>query len=94
MPSPPATVTTPSPSVRPNPLGQLQHLIAQCGVGLRRLELKDDQARSDADARGQDLQPDLQRRARRALLKLQGAAARCYWLPCTELSTLLKTGDV
>ena len=75
------------------PLEQLQNLITQYAVGLRRLEVEEEQARSHADARGENLQPDLQRRARRVLLKLQGAANRCHWFSSTELATFLKTGD-
>ena len=65
------------------PLEQLQNSITQYAVGLRRLEVEEQQARADATARGEDLQPDLQRRARRVLLKLQGAAHRCHWFSCT-----------
>ena len=75
------------------PLEQLQNLVTQYAVGLRRLEVEEAEALAQATARGQDLQPDLQRRARRVLLKLHSSANRCHWFSCTELATFLKTGD-
>ena len=75
------------------PLEQLQNLTTQYDAGLRRLDVEKAEARAQATARGQDLQLDLQRRARRVLLKLQSSANRCHWFSCTELATLLKTGD-
>ena len=39
-------------------LDQLQNLITQYAVGLRRLEVEEAEALAQATARGQDLQPD------------------------------------
>ncbi len=69
---------------------QLQNLITQYALGIRRLE--DDEARERAQATAENPhQVDPKRRAKRVALRLQFAANRSSWVSSTECALFVHT---
>ena len=68
-------------------LEQLQNLIAQFALGLRRLELEEAQEDEAALHNPQDYK----RRARRVTLRLAMAANRATWASCCEMALFIRT---
>ena len=70
-------------------LEQLQNLIGQFALGLRRLEAEEQlelgQQQSSADPK------DYKRRARRVTLRLAMAANRSTWVSCCEMALFIRT---
>ena len=81
------------------PMEQLQSLLANIGVGLRRMEQEEEASRAastetgsaagpaDADAAALPAE-----RARRTTLRIATAANRSSWCSCCEMATFIKTG--
>ena len=70
-------------------LEQLQNLVTQYAIGVRRLEEKEKQEAAAG------VEPkSAKERASRILIGLQNAANRCHWFSSTELAVFLKTGDM
>jgi hypothetical protein len=67
------------------PMEQLQSLLANIALGLRRLAAEDE-ATSNVGA----VQPE--ERARKVSLKIAAAANRSSWCSCCEMATFIKTG--
>ena len=72
-------------------LEQLQNLIGQFALGLRRLELEEQQERDAGDAAVLAQQQDYKRRARRITLRLAMAANRATWASCCEMALFIRT---
>ena len=78
------------------PMEQLQNLVTQYALGLRRLEDEEAQATA-ALATVRDVeqlanrQEDVKARSRRVLLRLQHAANRSKWIPSTECALYVHT---
>ena len=72
-------------------LEQLQNLIAQFAVGLRRLELEEQQERDAGDAAVLANPEEYKRRARRVTLRLAMAANRATWASCCEMALFIRT---
>ena len=70
------------------PMAQLQSLLTNIAVALRRLEAEEEAAQAGAE------QPaDLpEERARRTTLKIANAANRSSWCSCCEMASFIKTG--
>ena len=70
---------------------QLQNLIAQFALGLRRLELEE---QTDQGAREAELRNPMtyEQRARRVTLRLTMAANRATWVSCCEIAIFIRTG--
>ena len=66
---------------------QLQSLLANIALGLRRLAAEDEATESAAV-----VQPE--ERARKITLKIASAANRSSWCSCCEMATFIKTGAV
>ena len=74
-------------------LEQLQCLITQFALGLRRLEQDEEREQSAVDEEVmKDLQAYHKRRARRVTLRLAMAANRSTWVSCCEMALFLRTG--
>jgi len=73
------------------PLGQLQNLIRQFALGLRRLELEEQQERHADDAAVVNNSQDYKQRARRVTLRLAMAANRATWASCCEMALFIHT---
>jgi len=69
-------------------LEQLQNLVTQYAIGIRRLE-EDENLEAAAGVESMSTKA----RAKRVLIRLQNAANRCHWFSSTELAVFLKTGD-
>ena len=69
------------------PMEQLQSLLANIALGLRRLEAED-----EAAANVGAVQPE--ERARKATLKIAAAANRSSWCSCCEMATFIKTNII
>ena len=67
------------------PMEQLQSLLANIAVGLRRLAAEDETTESAGV-----VQPE--ERARKITLKIASAANRSSWCSCCEMATFIKTG--
>ena len=75
-------------------LEQLQNLIGQFALGLRRLELQEEQendARTTGTAALQN-QQTYKQRARRVTLRMAMAANRATWCSCCEMALFIRTG--
>ena len=72
-------------------LEQLQNLIGQFALGLRRLEVEEQQERDAGDAAVLAQQQDYKRRARRITLRLAMAANRATWASCCEMALFIRT---
>ena len=72
-------------------LEQLQNLIGQLALGLRRLELEEQQERDAGDAAVLAQHQDYKRRARRITLRLAMAANRATWASCCEMALFIRT---
>ncbi|MCS5671000.1 MAG: hypothetical protein NZ577_03990 [Vicinamibacterales bacterium] len=72
-------------------LEQLQNLIGQFALGLRRLELEEQQERDAGDAAVLAQHQDYKRRARRITLRLAMAANRATWASCCEMALFIRT---
>jgi len=72
------------------PMEQLQSLLSNIALGLRRLEAEDEAAALSAPAGAGAEQPE--ERARKATLKIATAANRSSWCSCCEMATFIKTG--
>ena len=70
---------------------QLQNLIGQFALGLRRLELEEQQERETGDGAVIANPQDYKRRARRVTLRLAMAANRCTWVSCCEMALFIRT---
>ena len=78
------------------PMEQLQNLVTQYALGIRRLELEEEQEETSLftaiDVSDQvDKQKDVKVRARRILLRLQHAANRSKWISSTECALFVHT---
>ena len=73
-------------------LEQLQNLIAQFALGLRRLELQEEQERSTDDVAVLQNPHAYKQRARRVTLRLAMAASRATWTSCCEMALFICTG--
>ena len=70
-------------------LEQLQNLIGQFALGLRRLEVQEQQ---EIEQQCLSVEPnDYKRRARKVTLRLAMAANRSTWVPCCEMALLIRT---
>ena len=69
------------------PLAQMQNLLSNMALGLRRLE-EEEEASVQASGAGQSAQE----RARKATLKIACAANRCSWISCCEMASFIRTG--
>ena len=65
--------------------------MAQFALGLRRLELEEQQEREAGDERGVASQEDYKRRARRVTLRLAMAVNRSTWVSCCEMALFIRT---
>ena len=74
-----------------NALEQLQNLIGQFALGLRRLELEEQQEREAGDGAVLANPQDYKRRARRVTLRLAMAANRSTWVSCCEMALFIHT---
>ena len=72
-------------------LEQLQNLIAQFALGLRRLEIEEQQERDAGDAAVLANPEEYKRRARRVTLRLAMAANRATWASCCEMASFIRT---
>ena len=75
------------------PMAQLGNLLEQIATGLQRLE--SEEAENDAAHGLPDTAPARERaedRARRATLKIAGAANRSSWVYCCEMASFIRTG--
>ena len=72
-------------------LEQLQNLIAQFAMSLRRLELEEQQERDAGDAAVLANPQDYKRKARRVILRLAMAANRATWASCCEMALFIRT---
>ena len=72
-------------------LEQLQNLIGQFALGLRRLELEEQQERDAGDAAVLANPQEYKRRARRVTLRLAMAANRATWASCCEMALFIRT---
>ena len=70
-------------------LEQLHNLIGQFALGLRRLELEEQQEREAGDGAVLASPQDYERRARRVTLRLAMAANRSAWVSCCEMALLI-----
>ena len=79
------------------PMEQLQNLVTQYALGLRRLELEDEEAAGASAAKRSDgAHPasgpaDMKARSRRVLLRLQHSANRSKWVSSTECALYVHT---
>ena len=81
-------------------LEQVQNLIGQFALGLRRLELQEEQEREAArvaePARAGSPRPlgemSYKQRARRVTLRMAMAANRSTWVSCCEMALFIRTG--
>ena len=69
-------------------LPQLQNLVSQYAMGIKRLEDQEDIAKMDGEP---EMTP--KDRARKITLRLQSSANRCSWFSSTELAVYVETGD-
>ena len=75
-------------------LEQLQNLIGQFALGLRRLEQEEELEQANADAATVlENQQSYKHRARRVTLRLARAANRATWVSCCEMALYIRTGD-
>ena len=72
-------------------LEQLQNLIGQFAIGLRRLELEEQQERDAGNETAPAKEEDYKRRARRVTLRLAMAANRATWASCCEMALFIRT---
>ena len=72
-------------------LEQLQHLMAQFALGLRRLELEEQQEREAGAESVFAHQEDYKRRARIIILRVAMAAQRSTWASCCEMALFIRT---
>ena len=70
------------------PMEQMQSLLTNIALGLRRLEAEKEVAEESAE-QPKDLPEE---RARRTILKIANAANRSSWCSCCEMATFIKTG--
>ena len=70
------------------PMAQLQSLLTNIALGLKRLEAEEEAAKAGPE------QPAelLEERGRRTVLKIANAANRSSWCSCCEMATFIKTG--
>ena len=75
------------------PMEQLQNLVTQYALGLRRLELEEEEAAAavEADVTGVAQADKDRARGLRRLLRLQYSANRCKWMSSTENALYLHT---
>ena len=85
------------------PMEQLQNLVTQYALGLRRLELEEESAKEDGECKcGGDEHPatsakrklsidEIRKRARAVLFRLQHAANRAKWISSTEAALYVHT---
>jgi hypothetical protein len=73
-------------------LEQLQNLIAQFALGLRRLEQDEEREQSTADPLVLENPTAYKQRARRVTLRLAMAANRATWTSCCEMALFIRTG--
>ena len=78
------------------PMEQLQNLITQYALGLRRLEVEDEELTNTLAAAGAVEQPaslheDVKKRSRRIWLRLQHSANRSKWISSTECALYVHT---
>ena len=72
-------------------LEQLQNLIAQFALGLRRLELEEEQEQGAGDAAVLQNLEAYKQRARRVTLRLAMAANRATWASCCRMALFIRT---
>ena len=72
-------------------LEQLQNLVAQFAIGLRRLELDEQQEREAAEGTTSVRHQDYKTRARRVTLRLAHAYCRATWVSCCEMALYIQT---
>ena len=75
---------------------QLQNLVTQYALGLRRLEVEEEQEKAAIATVGAVVQRtnepnDVQARSRRVLLRLQHSANRSKWISSTECALFVST---
>ena len=79
------------------PMEQLQNLVTQYALGLRRLELDEEEEKKAAVATASDVlqlgsgKADAKARSRRVLLRLQHSANRSKWISSTECALYVHT---
>ena len=73
-------------------LEQLQNLIGQFALGLRRLEQEEELEQGVGDAAGLQDPLSYKQRARRVTLRLAMAANRATWTSCCEMALYIRTG--
>ena len=73
-------------------LEQLQNLIAQFALGLRRLEQDEEREQSTSDPSVLENPTSYKQRARRVTLRLAMAANRATWTSCCEMALFIRSG--
>ena len=73
-------------------LEQLQNLIAQFALGLRRLEQDEEREQSTCDPSVLENPTSYKQRARRVTLRLAMAANRATWTSCCEMALFIRSG--
>lgn len=72
------------------PMVQLQRLLSNIALGLRRLEAEDEAAALSVPAGAGDVPPE--ERAHKAIVEIAAAANRSSWCSCCAMATFIKTG--
>ena len=73
------------------PMEQLQNLVTQYALGLRRLELEDESEAGNGEHLAKQEKERVKARSRRVLLRLQHAANRSKWISSTECALYVHT---
>ena len=88
----PTTLTTTLPNTLPCRTKQLQSLVGQFALGLRRLEQDEEREQSTAEAAVLQNPPSHKQRVRCVALRLATAANCSKWTSCCEMALFIRIG--